>query len=740
MRIAFISDEVSGFHTGGIGTYIVEAGHALTAAGHEAWLITEPPSEERREEMRRIQGFSHVRFVDECAAAKGLPTSLFAGKARRFAQLAHATLLETKQQFDYVEFADYGAAGSISVPEQRWFRSLGDAVVAIALHSPTHDCLEFNQTLHYCSLYHREIIALEHETLRLANNLWSPSARLREMVADRLGLDSGTIPLIRYPMREPPPAEPLKPKERLEDLRFCFFGRIEPRKGVRQIVDAWAKMPHLEIDCFGRDGPTSPVRSSEVAYLQRRGVGNVKFHGNLARDEAVARVRNADVVVLPSPWDNWPNACIEAMAAGRVVIGGRNGGMGEMIEHGVNGFLVDGSDPDDLRRVVEQDLRAALPDLPRIGANAARRARQLSRPQDYVRSIEAFVAERKPPRRATSKQISKKVSVVIPYYGEPRQQIHAAVASAIAQTHSDLEILLVDDGSVGPDVGEILREAESMDPRVRVHRKQNGGLASARNHGIAQSKGDFLIMLDADNLLRPDYAATALDVLAQEPDAVAAIPALQAFADADGKPDFVSHPLPYDPGLWLARNSLGDAGAMFRKTVFSEHGLRYDSAIDCYADWALWLDIQRKGLRTIRVPRVLYDYRIRKDSMSATRVWDQHLPMIAHLAEHHWPSEQHDGCKALVETLCQAWGVGALVLSVRSDLASAERQLETTRRATTEISPPPRTLRHSVAFAIGNAADRWPRLGNLGRRLVRGALSLHGKWKDLRSGKHHDDR
>ena len=75
MRIAFISDEVSGFHTGGIGTYIVEAGHALTAAGHEAWLITEPPSEERREEMRRIQGFSHVRFVDECAAAKGLPTS-----------------------------------------------------------------------------------------------------------------------------------------------------------------------------------------------------------------------------------------------------------------------------------------------------------------------------------------------------------------------------------------------------------------------------------------------------------------------------------------------------------------------------------------------------------------------------------------------------------------------------------------------------------------------------------------
>jgi glycosyltransferase involved in cell wall biosynthesis len=736
MRIAFVSDEVSGFHNGGIGTYVVEAGHALTSAGHEVWLITEPPTEEVREAMRRIDGFSQVRFVDECAAAKSLPYILRAPSATRFAKLAYATLVAAEQEFDYIEFADYGAAGSVTVAEQRWFRSLGRAVVGIALHSPTFDCIQYNQALHHCSLYQRELIALEHETLRVAPYLWSPSSRLREIVANRLNLDAARIPLIRYPMRHPSPPPPVRSFTALEDLRFAFFGRIEPRKGVRQIVEAWASMPNLSIECIGRDGPTSPLQTSEVAYLRKRGIGNVTFAGNLTRAAAIERIRSADVIVLPSPWDNWPNACLEAMAAGRIVIGGKNGGMGEMIEHGVNGFLVDGSDPADLHRVIVEDLREALPRLTQISERAALRAREISRPADYVRSIEQFVAQRSRGSAEPKQPNAALVSIVIPYYGESADFLHAAVSSAACQTHPHIEILVVDDGSVGPHVESTLQEAQRIDARVQVHRKPNGGLASARNHGIERAKGDFLLMLDADNRLRHDYAATALHVLSQEPDAVAAIPDMQSFADQDDHAGFLYNPLAYDPALWLCRNSLGDAGAMLRGTLFSTHKLRYDSNIDCYADWALWLDVARLGLRTVRIPRVLYDYRIRSDSMSAASVWDQHLPMLGYLVEHHAPFHIDAPTKDLLHTLSQGWGIGALITTVRSDLATADRQLATVRRAITDpvaYTQPAITMRHAVANALGNIADRWPRIGSLARHAIRNLLRVHGIWKDRRS-------
>src|SRR5690606_27952713 len=99
---------------------------------------------------------------------------------------------------------------------------------------------------------------------------------------------------------ELPPAP--APRERLADLRFLYFGRIEPRKGVRQLVEAFRRMPELSIECIGRDGPTSPQGGSEVEYLSRRGPANVSFSPPLPRDELLARVRRADVVVLPSTW------------------------------------------------------------------------------------------------------------------------------------------------------------------------------------------------------------------------------------------------------------------------------------------------------------------------------------------------------------------------------------------------------------------------------------------------------
>jgi glycosyltransferase involved in cell wall biosynthesis len=89
------------------------------------------------------------------------------------------------------------------------------------------------------------------------------------------------------------------------------------------------------------------------------------------------------------------------------------------------------------------------------------------------------------------------VTAIIPFYNDARLAAKAAT-SVLAQTHSHLEVLLIDDGST-TDIAPVLELAE-VDQRVRVISKANGGVASARNLGLDHAEGDFVAFLDADDI------------------------------------------------------------------------------------------------------------------------------------------------------------------------------------------------------------------------------------------------
>lgn len=105
------------------------------------------------------------------------------------------------------------------------------------------------------------------------------------------------------------------------------------------------------------------------------------------------------------------------------------------------------------------------------------------------------------------------ISVIIPVY-KVEPYLDACVASVAAQTFSDLEILLVDDGS--PDGCPALCDAWAQkDPRVRVIHRENGGLSAARNTGIDAATGQFLAFVDSDDLLEPDTLRRAYEAQRQ---------------------------------------------------------------------------------------------------------------------------------------------------------------------------------------------------------------------------------
>ena len=94
-----------------------------------------------------------------------------------------------------------------------------------------------------------------------------------------------------------------------------------------------------------------------------------------------------------------------------------------------------------------------------------------------------------------------KISVIVPVY-KAENYLHCCVDSLLAQTFTDFEILLIDDGS--PDrSGEICDEYARMDSRIRVFHKDNGGVSSARQCGIDHAKGEYTIHADPDDWVEP---------------------------------------------------------------------------------------------------------------------------------------------------------------------------------------------------------------------------------------------
>ena len=107
---------------------------------------------------------------------------------------------------------------------------------------------------------------------------------------------------------------------------------------------------------------------------------------------------------------------------------------------------------------------------------------------------------------------SPKVSIVIPVYNGA-DFLREAIDSSLAQTYSNIEVIVINDGST--DDGATERIAQSYGDRIRYFHKENGGVATALNMGIQQMSGDYFSWLSHDDLYYPEKIAAQVDYLSQ---------------------------------------------------------------------------------------------------------------------------------------------------------------------------------------------------------------------------------
>src|SRR5581483_8470570 len=116
--------------------------------------------------------------------------------------------------------------------------------------------------------------------------------------------------------------------------------------------------------------------------------------------------------------------------------------------------------------------------------------------------------------------------------------IAAAVQSALAQTLSDLEVIVVDDGSTDSSLHQL---SSITDPRLRILRAGHAGVARARNQGIEAAHGRFITFLDSDDMWTADKLEAQVDALSEHADAWA-VYSWTVFCDRDGHYLFAKAP------------------------------------------------------------------------------------------------------------------------------------------------------------------------------------------------------
>ena len=245
------------------------------------------------------------------------------------------------------------------------------------------------------------------------------------------------------------------------------------------------------------------------------------------------------------------------------------------------------------------------------------------------------------------------VSVVIPAYNAAAT-LAATLDSVLAQTYPHIEIVVVDDGSRDDTAGVLARYA----PRVRAIRQANGGLAAARNAGLSAATGEFIALLDADDLCEPERIGAQVTFMASRPDVVLSGTEFSSFDEnglqgerfareyygrlgraANGPATFFPESVEVDIAGWTAPRSgaavampvfVGDVyrhmalgnfmhppTVMFRRELLATIGLFDRSIVNC-CDWE-WLVRAARAGKFAFVDRPLLRYRRSVTQMSGPR-------------------------------------------------------------------------------------------------------------------------
>jgi glycosyltransferase involved in cell wall biosynthesis len=336
MRIAFVTYEYPpDTGKGGIGTYTKEAIAILAKMGHSVELFCGT----QKKSYYEILGLIRINRINT------INSRTFNDDVLPVFEERHSLV-----SFEVLESPEING-NSIKIKERYPLLPL-----LVKLHTPAFLVVNLNQyftpwqvklrfflgalrrgRIRFYGQYHSKDSDIDYLQTRLADNIVSPSFSLIEKVAKHWLLSEEQIDVVPNPYN--PSYSILNyPIDKNKKNTVLFIGKLNEHKGIVNLVKAIPKVvksyPQVKFMLIGQDGVYSKNGLSMSSFINTSLKGlenNYEITGPLEYDDVLLKLRDAEICIFPSIWENFPMVCLEAMSAGCAIIASNNGGMSELL-------------------------------------------------------------------------------------------------------------------------------------------------------------------------------------------------------------------------------------------------------------------------------------------------------------------------------------------------------------------------------------------------------------------------
>lgn len=542
--------------------------------------------------------------------------------------LALQTLKEEGIQFDIIEFPDWGGLAFCALQDKLLGR-LGEATIAVRLHS-TDSILrpwQPSQGAESSSV----LADIERKALRDADKIIAHLPTIAKANAEFYGFDDAWHKRVKIEM---PPVYVDSITRTEQESRsanspcrnIVFSSKIQELKRtsvfVRACVGFFRRHPDFDGKAIILAAPTDDDYSERVRRLIPADLGDKFSFISNADNQTRNSLIKGSVCVFPAPYESFCLAAYEASMMGATI-------------------LLNGNNPAFAASTPWKDRENCLKFSGTISSLIDSLTEAL-RPHFSLKSVvvepepnpyflgSSSVAERNERRLRAETPI---VSVIIPYFNMGLYVLDT-LESILCSSYASIEILLVDDAStdaVSLDVLRLIETSERFSDVTMIRLAGNRGLSGARNEGIRYANGKYVLPLDADDLIHPDFISIGVMALERNDSYDFVVPQTAFFEDPSRLPNlsivdyavFVGE-AGYS-GLYNNRHST--ATSLVRKIVFDAN--KYDENMDSYEDWDFYSQAVSQGRRFIVTNEVYFYYRRRLNSMVNTTGRERHVRNLA---------------------------------------------------------------------------------------------------------------
>ncbi|MGF1568069.1 MAG: glycosyltransferase family 4 protein [Nodosilinea sp.] len=392
MKIAFISHEYPpDTAQGGIATYVYQVTRLLQSRGHQVEVFSCSPY---RQGTFNEDGILCHRITDVTMTEFGLKIGpIFAARHRDV-------------KFDVIEGSE------IEAPARGAVNLVPDIPLVVKLHTPSFLTAKLNRQQLYPGTKVRHTLNLLRQGLNPLDfwvyNLEHDIERCHALEADEIVILTRSIleqvvkPWQLDVTKVSYIPNPYVPAQKLLDIPaetdtnvITFLGRLEARKGVLDVARAIPLIlqnhPAAKFRFVGKSriAPNLKVPMKEhLEEILKKYLDAVEFVDGVSLEEIPEILADTDICVFPSIWENFPNVCLEAMAAARGIVGSQAGGMNEMLNYGLVGALIPPRDPPSLAKATTHLLKHPTQRI-KMGLAARNRLREEYNADNIGKEIES---------------------------------------------------------------------------------------------------------------------------------------------------------------------------------------------------------------------------------------------------------------------------------------------------------------------------------------------------------------